>query len=49
MLVNTPTDLKTNAAGADKHVGHSGLYRERHPGQYHVNAPIDSGPFVHSL
>lgn len=41
-LVNTPTDLQTNWAGADKHVGPSRLYSKWHEGHYHVNAPIDS-------
>lgn len=44
MLVNTPTDLKTNVAAADKHVGRGTFYRQRHPGQHHVNAPVGSGP-----
>lgn len=43
-LVNTPTDLKTNCAGADKHVGPSRLYSKWHEGRYHINAPIDSDP-----
>lgn len=43
-LVNTPTDLQTNHAGADKHAGQSRLDRKQHTGHYHVNVPIDCEP-----
>lgn len=43
-LVNTPTDLKTNCAGADKHAGQSRLYSKWQQGHYRVNALIDSNP-----